>query len=75
MRLDNRARRDVRREETITLEPHAYGPPGARWPTEVVMKWWKLLLVAVLFAPVIGCEVDADVDDDADAKIKVDVDD
>ena len=39
------------------------------------MKYWKLLLIAVLFAPMVGCEVDADVDDDADAKIKVDVDD
>ena len=39
------------------------------------MKWWTLLLLGLLLAPVqIGCEVDADVDDD-DAKLKVDVDD
>jgi hypothetical protein len=38
------------------------------------MKWWKLLLVAVLFAPVIGCEANVDADDD-DAKLKIDVDD
>ena len=38
------------------------------------MKWWKLLMIAVLFAPVIGCEVDAEADDD-DASLKVDVDD
>jgi hypothetical protein len=38
------------------------------------MKWWKLLLIAVLFAPVqMGCEVDADADDDG-AKIEIDAD-
>jgi hypothetical protein len=38
------------------------------------MKWWKLLLIAMLFTPVIGCEIDADADDDG-AKLEVDVDD
>jgi hypothetical protein len=37
------------------------------------MKWWKLMLVALLFAPVVGCEVDGDADDDG-ASLKVDVD-
>jgi hypothetical protein len=38
------------------------------------MKWWKLLLVALLFAPVqMGCEVDGDADDDG-ASIKIDAD-
>jgi hypothetical protein len=38
------------------------------------MKCWKLLLVALLFTPVIGCEADGDVDDDG-ASLKIDVDD
>ena len=39
------------------------------------MKWWKLLLVALLVAPVqMGCEVEADADDD-DAKLKIETDD
>ncbi len=37
------------------------------------MKWWKLLLIAALFAPVVGCSVDAE--DDDGASLKVDVDD
>ena len=36
------------------------------------MKWWKLFLIAALFAPVVGCEVDADDDDDAKVELKVD---
>ncbi len=40
------------------------------------MKWWKLLLVALFFAPVMtGCEVNADGDDDDGASLKVKVDD
>ena len=37
-------------------------------------KWWLMLLIAALFTPVIGCEVDAEADDD-DAELKVKVDD
>ena len=39
------------------------------------MKWWKLLMIAMLLAPIqLGCEVDADGDDDG-GSLKVDVDD
>ena len=38
------------------------------------MKWWKLLMIAFLLAPIqLGCEVDAD--DDDGGSLKVDVDD
>ena len=38
------------------------------------MKWWKLLIVALLLAPFpMACEVDADADDDG-AKIEIDAD-
>ena len=38
------------------------------------MKWWKLLMLALLIAPIqLGCEVDAD--DDDGGSLKVDVDD
>jgi hypothetical protein len=50
--------------------------PRGGW--RFVMKWWKLMVLAVLLAPMagsmVGCEVDADADDDG-AKLKVDVDD
>ncbi len=39
------------------------------------MKWWKLILIAALFTPVIGCEVhdhDDDKDDGASLKVKID---
>jgi hypothetical protein len=37
---------------------------------------WILLLTVGLFAPIMGCEADAEVDvDDDDASLKVDVDD
>ena len=38
------------------------------------MKWWKLFLIAALFAPVVGCAVDDDDDKDG-ASLKIDVDD
>jgi hypothetical protein len=80
----NRTRRDVRREEKTgssdrspTLRHRQL--PGA--PTKRVgrrrrlaMKWWKLLMLALLIAPIqLGCEVDAD--DDDGGSLKVDVDD
>ena len=39
------------------------------------MKWWKLFLIAALFAPVVGCAVDDDDDDKDGASLKIDVDD
>lgn len=48
---------------------------GRSQATEVLMKrWWILLLTLGLFAPIMGCEIDADADDD-DARLEVDVDD
>lgn len=39
-------------------------------------RWWILLLTLGLFAPIMGCEADAEVDvDDDDARLEVDVDD
>ena len=41
-----------------------------------MQRWWILLLTLGLFAPIMGCEADAEVDvDDDDASLKVDVDD
>ena len=37
-------------------------------------KWWMLFLALALFAPMVGCEIDADADDDG-AKLEIDVDD